>query len=275
MSTAAAIGFVLVAFGGWLLTRLFDSLSSRGLAFGGRCALRLIQIVMPKSERERCTSDYLPHLEVEDPKTQLIEGAWILCKLFAVRAGALDLQRAGLAFAAASAERGFFDAVGRGEAFVDAAREQAMALESVGECQHLICALSYREDDWWPSEEGSAYLAEQRRFLEAGGTIQRVFVIARDATPAERAQTTANVREQVQLGIAASLIDENALRADALLWIQDFVLYDDRLLRTTETVPRSGREGRTAQGTVDPALIPRGRAWFEELRAISLGANDA
>ena len=51
--------------------------------------------------------------------------------------------------------------------------------------------------------------------------------------------------------------------------VKDFILYDQKLLRVSTTVPVLGLQGRFAELYTDADMIRRGPQWFNGLKAVS------
>jgi len=71
------------------------------------------------------------------------------------------------------------------------------------------------------------------------------------------------------LGVDVSFVHEQDIPAGYFTWVQDFILYDDRLLRVSTTVPPDGLLGRPAQLYTDTDMLRRGIQWFNGLKALT------
>ncbi|MFD3473034.1 toll/interleukin-1 receptor domain-containing protein [Streptomyces sp. NPDC058682] len=162
----------------------------------------------------------------------------------------------------------FFDVAASGDLHVSAEDEPRFAVESVRLCERIMRTISYREDDWWPSVDGRTYLREQRNLLERNGVIERIFIVPSDA-PGGLSALAETLNQQVRDGVDVFYVHESQVPAGYLSWIQDFILYDERLLRVSISVPDQGILGRPAEVYTSPDMIRRGLQWFSGLKAIS------
>lgn len=273
----AVIVFVLITFCGWALRVIFDAGKQHALPAVARLALRIVPRFAPRSQRGRIRQEVESHLECESPARQVFESVWLICRLLAVRASARELEqfeRHGLAMADANLARDFFAIASAGRTGVAPDEEPILAMESVRNCQDSMLTMSYREEDWWPADEGRAYLTEQKKLMARGGRVERIFIVAADATPGSIGLLQSVMRTHASAGVAVYYVYEVDLPPHLLHYVQDFILYDNRLLRTTVTVPHSGLQGRDAQLHTEPVAIRKGQDWFERLKNLSVRFPD-
>ena len=163
----------------------------------------------------------------------------------------------------------FFDVAAAGDTAVSAEDEPQFAIRSVQQCQHIMRTISYREEDWWSAEVGHEYLREQQMLLARNGKIQRVFIVPGAHDQQGIDALTETMDQQVEMGVDVFYVYELDIPAGYFAWIQDFILYDDRLLRVSTTVPPDGLLGRPAEVHTDASMVLRGLQWFNGLKALS------
>jgi hypothetical protein len=162
----------------------------------------------------------------------------------------------------------FFDVAAAGDVTVSAADEPRFAIESVRLCERIMRTISYREEDWWGAEEGKKYLLEQRLLLARGGRIERIFIIPGMNDSQSLALLEETLDQQAVLGIDVLYVYERDIPAGYFSWIQDFILYDERLLRVSTTVPPEGLLGRPAEVHTNADMVRRGLQWFNGLKTL-------
>jgi hypothetical protein len=163
----------------------------------------------------------------------------------------------------------FFDVAAAGDTTVSAEEEPEFAIRSVRQCKNMMRTISYREEDWWSAQVGDDYLQEQRQLLERNGRIQRIFVIPGPHEQQSLETLTETMDQQARIGIEVFYVYESDIPAGYFSWVQDFILYDDTLLRVSSTVPPNGLLGRAAEVHTDRSMVNRGLQWFNGLLSLS------
>lgn len=163
----------------------------------------------------------------------------------------------------------FFDVARAGDKEVAAEDELRFAVASVRLCERIMRTISYKEEDWWKSHAGHEYLEEQRKLLARGAKIERIFIVPGTDGPENLIDLTDIFDRQSSLGVDVFFVYEHEIPKGYFAWVQDFILYDDKLLRVSTTVPAHGVLGRTAEIHTLPEMIRRGLQWFNGLRALS------
>ncbi len=188
---------------------------------------------------------------VEDLLKQLQDSAKLL-----TRRGAFMSARAHERLETFTAE---FRAIANGTLRCDPTEELHLTQQAVQECQSHLRAVSYEDEPWWTSKVGSDYLKLHQQLLAFRPEVEmtRIFLVEPKALPDLRH----TLRIHRELGITTFVLDPK--QVDEHYW-RDFVLYDDRLLRSgVTTAARTDR--KTAEFTDDPARIAQAKADFSTL----------
>lgn len=163
----------------------------------------------------------------------------------------------------------FFAVGAAGDTAVAAEDELEFALESVRICRSSMRAVSYREEDWWSTDEGHQYLVAQQELIARGGHIERIFILAGANSQENLRPFIEILDEQARFKLDVFYVFEGEIPAGYLAWAQDFILYDDSLLRISTSVPSDGTLGRRAEVHSEPDFVSLGLLWFNGLKAIS------
>lgn len=86
------------------------------------------------------------------------------------------------------------------------------------------------------AEGSDEYMQEQRRALENGVDIRRVFIATADQDDMLR-----EMERQRQLGIYAAFVDESHLQERDIELIEDFIIFDDQFVLVSEPAPAGSR----------------------------------
>jgi len=168
-----------------------------------------------------------------------------------------------------SPHNNFFDVAAAGDVVVAAEDEPRFALESVRLCERIMRTISYREEDWWRAEVGHEYLREQQSLLARNGTIERIFIVPGPNDQRSLGALTETMDSQSAAGINVFYIYELDIPAGYFSWVQDFILYDDKLLRVSTTVAADGLLGRPAEIHTNSGMVRRALQWYNGLKALS------
>jgi hypothetical protein len=265
----AALVFVALTFAGWVVSALLDAARSRGPTVVARFARSIAAAVAPRAQRDRVRDEIDEAFDRLPPRRQVAEAAWLVLSLWRLSSSTKALNEEVRAIIAADLRSTFFELEAAGTSSVSGAAELKCAVSSVAQCRHSMRTISYREDDWWRSSEGGRYLDEQSSLIARGGRVERIFVI-----PGRGSQVVLNdvsdiLDDHARRGILVYVVFEQELPGGVFDWVEDFVVYDDHLLRTTTSVPASGLEGRTADLQASPVLVRRALHWFGELKLLA------
>lgn len=115
-----------------------------------------------------------------------------------------------------------------GKLLIDPFRELSFNRDALAICKSALRAASWQDEPYWSTPEGRTFLEASRRFVLAGGTIIRIFIL--DRIP--EAEDIAQMKAQSELGISVRLLTPPAVEERDKA---DFVLYDDVAVRTGES----------------------------------------
>lgn len=136
---------------------------------------------------------------------------------------------------------------------------------AVQSCKAHLRAVSFEDQAWWLSPDGERYRDVHARALRDNSdlAVTRIFLVV----PAERAALVPTFRWHLELGITTYVLD---LPDVAERWREDYVLYDDTLLRTAFQVSEDRKE---AEFTDDRARVDMQLGEFEDLRERAIYAR--
>lgn len=149
----------------------------------------------------------------------------------------------------------------------DPDQQYVFAIDLVSRAKKKVCAVSYRDDEFWEIEAGVRYLEHNRALIASSGAVQRIFV----ADDAEKLLSQRQVMEhQIAAGIEVFVIPPARLEPTDK---EDFVVYDGRFVRYAEPVEFKGSRKR-ATLSVDAVEVVQYGNRFTNMLLRSIKATD-
>ena len=158
------------------------------------------------------------------------------------------------------------NALSLGRLEVPAEGEASFTIELVSECRKELLAVSYKDEEWWSDALGEKYLEKHKEFINNKGRAERVFIIQGSPKGDGLSKLRETLDKQASLGISVYTVYEEGSSPLPEVLRRDFVIYDDKYVRTAEF--ESGIV-RRATLSVNSADITLAKQMFEELRARS------
>jgi hypothetical protein len=144
-------------------------------------------------------------------------------------------------------------------------REALFTISMVPKCQKLLQGVSYKDEEWWHGPFGQQYLEEHKKLLKRGGKVQRIFIIQDMHNGPALEAVNATMNTQAKMGITVHYAYESTVLPGLLSEIQDFVIYDQTVVRlSTRADPR-----REAILYSDPTEVRTSITRFQSLLANS------
>ncbi len=94
---------------------------------------------------------------------------------------------------------------------------------------HLVRAVSYQDEEFWTTNEGTDFLRAHEEAIANGREIHRIFVLKQDNASRQRA----TISKQMDTGIKCYIVIEENLSAE---YHEDFVVYDDKYARVGKLI---------------------------------------
>jgi transcriptional regulator with XRE-family HTH domain len=134
-------------------------------------------------------------------------------------------------------------------------------------CKAHLRAVSYQDENWWPSDKGDRYLDTHEDLLQKDVELTRIFLI--DTSGIDPLVPT--LERHVALGINTFVIDKQLV--DEEQW-RDVVIYDRDILRVADATDLEN-DRKLAEFTDDESRIEAALVEFDELRnrALSIGGE--
>ncbi|MCB9196783.1 MAG: hypothetical protein H6598_11215 [Flavobacteriales bacterium] len=136
-------------------------------------------------------------------------------------------------------------------------------------CNKSLKAISYQDEEWWCSNEGTLYLdAHEKNIDRKKEKATRIFLL--DSNNAEKFKPIFNRHKELEIDTYIIYTDKDSISDRYLV---DFVLYDDFLLRKASEV--KGKEvGKEATFTTENSMLSKYNNYFEEILTIAKSINN-
>lgn len=158
--------------------------------------------------------------------------------------------------------------ISQGRFECDPESELKITKEILKICNKSLKAISFQDEDWWNSHDGTLYLATHKKHLtDDGDKACRIFLVEKSKHGS--LLTTLEEHKKLKIQTYILYLDEDAVPDKYRL---DFVIYDDKLVRHASLI-NPAIVGKKAVFTTDTEEISLFNSHFEDLLVLAKKKN--